>query len=272
MTETFTTPTEPTNTSDAPENPVDDQGKPIEPTDTDSSNQGGETVESLKKALNDTKAELTRLQQGNTETDGKGSSEPTEEGSGDTEGEGTETQADLQIQEAEKVAEEAGVDFTKYSEEYNTNGELSEDAYKELASKGFDKQIVDDYIEGQKARNERQTQEVSTVVGGIDNLQPVLEWAGENLSPEEIQLYNEATSKGTAATKLALEGVYARYTAANGEAPNLLQGGTTGTTSDVFKSSFEMTKAMEDDRYWNDPDYRQDIVSKIERSHKAGTI
>ena len=263
MTVTNVTPTEPTNEPQNTEQPIDNMGNPVNPDGTPAEpkppeNEGGETIESLQKALKDTKAELTRLQQ----------AQPKEPEANPQESNDTPT--DLEIRA--KEAEEKGVDFSKYSEEYNTEGTLSDESYKELADQGYDRQLVDDYIAGQKARVSQQTTEISQVVGGEENLQPVLDWAAENLSEDEIAAYNVATQNGVASAKLALQGVYSRFVAANGDRPNLIQGQGTPIGKDVFKSSFEMTKAQQDPRYWSDPDYQAEVQAKIERSHRAGTI
>ncbi len=259
MTDTNVTPSEESNEHTAPKDIVDNEGNEIKKEPT----QGGQTIESLEKALKDTKAELTKLQQG-APKDEEESEEVVEDKKETTE---------IDIAETEKEAVKAGVDFEALSTEYNSKGELSEASYKDLEAKGFPKQVVDDYIAGQKARNDIQTQALSEIVGGPDNLPKVLEWAAENLTPEEITAYNEAANGSAAQRKLALQGVYARYSDAEGVAPKLVTGSVTNNSSnDVFKSAHAMTKAMEDPRYWSDPDYRDDVSAKVERSFKAGTI
>lgn len=266
MVETNITPTESTNQPKEPEqridnmgNPVDEKGNLVEKDTNQEENKadGDDTnIESLQKALKDTKAELTRLQQKGTDTETEDLSESKAD--------------DLEIKT--KEAEDKGVDLSVYSEEYNSKGELSEDSYKELAGKGFNKEIVDDYIAGQKARLQQQTEEVTSVVGGEKNLDAVLEWAAGNLSAEEIAAYNEATKQGTASAKIALRGIYSSYIEANGQSPNLQSGDTIPSKGDVFKSPFDMQKAQQDPRYWKDPDFQKEVQEKIQRSMAAGTI
>lgn len=267
MTITSVTPTGDTNQPKPPEqpidnmgNPVDDKGNKVEKKDPPPK-EGEETVESLTKALKDTKAELTKLQQQKAE----GGEEEADE-----EEEGSSENKKLEIQKQQ--AEEAGVDFSKYSAEYNKDGKLSDASYEELAKKGFDKQLVNDYIAGQQARVDKQTKEVAEVVGGEANLSKVLEWAGENLSAEEIDFYNKSVNTSTAAAKMALQSVYTKYSEANGEAPNLITGGAPGSSNSIYKSPFEMQKDMNDPRYWTDPDFQAEVTAKAARSHKAKTI
>ncbi len=236
--------------------PVQD-GMPDNNTPADN-NEDGETKESLRKALKDTKAALTKAQQGIKD----------DQDNEDTEENNTPTNLEIQ-QQAE---ESTGLDLQEYFDEYQDKGELTQESYDKLAEQGLGKQIVDDFIAGQNARVANETREVAAVVGGEDNLNAVLEWAGENLSEAEINAYNSATQQGKDSAKLALQGLYSRYTAENGSSPNLIGGQTGGESRDVFKSSHEMTKAMEDPRYWKDPDYQKEVQDKISRSHKAGTI
>ena len=267
MTQTNTVPTPETNEPQSTEQPIDNMGNPVNPDGTPAEPQQKTeekpSYEAIEKALKDTKAELTRVQQGQAQPKEEPKQEPPKE-------ENKEPQSDLEIKE--KEAEEKGVDFSKYSTEYNSNGGLSEASYEELDGLGYPRDMVDDYIAGKNARNAAQTAEVAEVVGGVDNLDSVLEWAGDNLSDEEINAYNTATQGGTEAAKLALQGLYSRYTAENGSNPRLVQGQAGTKTGEVFKSQFDLTKAMEDKRYWTDPDYQQEVMDKAKRSQKAGTI
>lgn len=268
MTQTMTTPTGDSNQPAAPTEPIDNNGNPInddgsprEPAPKGDDNTG-EDLESLKKALKDTKAELTKLQQGKNKD---GEKEDVSEGQG-------EKDQDLQIKQQTQEAEKAGVDMAKYSDEFAETGQLSEDSYKELESKGFDKGIVDAYIEGQKAIAARQTAEVAQVVGGEENFNAIKEWAAESLSESEIAAFNTAVTSGTEAAKLAVQGLNARYVAENGSAPNLIGGETGNTGGGMFKSNYDMQQAMADPRYWKDPDYQKEVAEKAKRSMKAGKI
>ena len=47
----------------------------------------------------------------------------------------------------------------------------------------------------------------------------------------------------------------------------MLTGKAPKSTSNVFNSQAEMIKAMEDERYNDDPAYREEILQKLERSN-----
>lgn len=207
------------------------------------------SVAELAEALNNTKAELTKFQQNNKADPAKATP-----------------------QEAQAVATDAGVDFAKLTEEYNDNNSLTAETYSMLASKGFTKEVVDAYIEGQKAVSDRMSKEIYDIVGGEDSFKEVIEWAKGNLSAREIDAYNKSLTSDQATAKLLLSGIHARYRTENGNEPNLISGEPAGSNSDVFKSNHEMIKAMEDPRYWKDPDYQNEVRNKAERSQIAGTI
>ena len=51
-----------------------------------------------------------------------------------------------------------------------------------------------------------------------------------------------------------------------GQAPTLLQGDTGGAGVDSFKSVAQLTKAMNDPRYSEDPAYRDEVTAKLSQS------
>jgi hypothetical protein len=65
---------------------------------------------------------------------------------------------------------------------------------------------------------------------------------------------------------LALAGLQARYTDANGYEGKMIQG-KAAAPADTFKSQAEVVRAMSDPRYDKDPGYRDDIMQKLARSN-----
>lgn len=159
-------------------------------------------------------------------------------------------------------------DLSKFSEEWAEKGELSETSYEELQKLGYPKEFVDTYIEGFQALQDRQVGEVYKTVGGEDNYKSMIEWASANLSKEEVESYdNIITGNDPSQTKLAVKGLWAQYTEANGKQPKLI-GGSQSSTSSVtpFRSTAEVVKAMSDPRYSTDPAYRKDVEKRLEFS------
>ena len=174
--------------------------------------------------------------------------------------------------EAEKPEDKAETpkshDLSKFSEEWAEKGELSETSYKELQNLGYPKEFVDTYIEGFQALQDRQVGEVYKTVGGEENYKAMTEWASANLPENEVASYdNIITGNDPSQTKLAVKGLWAQYTEANGKQPKLI-GGSQSSSSSVapFRSTAEVVKAMSDPRYSSDPAYRKDVEKRLEFS------
>lgn len=170
--------------------------------------------------------------------------------------------------EVANVLDSAGLDFNKFQEEYNETGSLTDDAYTALEEAGFPKTLVDTWIAGQQALAQDATQAVFEVVGGQEQYGEIVQWASQNLSPQEVSAFNRTIDSGDpAAMKLAVEGLSARYRSVEGSAPKLMQGNSTPSTSGAFQSVAELTAAMRDPRYNADPAYRQTVTEKLARSN-----
>jgi hypothetical protein len=158
--------------------------------------------------------------------------------------------------------------FSKYSEEYQQSGSLSEESYKELESKGIPKDIVDAYIRGQEALIEAQVTTVYNQVGGKEQYQQMLEWAESSLPQAEVDAFNNIVASGDQSqTLLAVNGLYARYSSVS-KAPKLVNGAPSvnGRTGNVFRSTGELVAAMSDPRYKTDAAYRADVERRLEMS------
>ena len=95
----------------------------------------------------------------------------------------------------------------------------------------------------------------------------MLSWAGENLTEQEISMYDSVMDKGDpAAAFFAVQALSYRYQDANGVEGSLVQGKSPGPGG-TFRSQAEVVQAMSDPRYDNDPAYRQDVMRKLERSN-----
>ena len=114
--------------------------------------------------------------------------------------------------------------------------------------------------------SESEMNAVYQAVGGQDQYGNLISWAQENFSEAEINAYDSVIESGDIAQiNLALQALYYRYTDAVGQDGNLLQGKPAEAQSG-FRSQAELIQAMNDPRYDNDPAYRQDVLSKLDRS------
>ena len=107
---------------------------------------------------------------------------------------------------------------------------------------------------------------VYQAVGGQEQYGNLISWAQDNFSEAEINAYDSVIESGDIAQiNLALQALYYRYTDAMGQEGELLQGKPAASQS-TFRSQQELIQAMNDPRYDNDPAYRQDVLSKLDRS------
>lgn len=165
----------------------------------------------------------------------------------------------------------AGLPASKYFKEFEETGAISEDSYKELADKGIPKELVDAYIEGQKARvsqsqdlSEKAVNDLITDIGGKEAFDKMRAWANTGgLTEDEKNTYATAVDSGDPRiTKMAMENLKAKYEAAYGHAPNLVEG-QAATGPSAFKSNAEMVAAMRDPRYNTDPAYTREVERKV---------
>ena len=176
----------------------------------------------------------------------------------------------IQEQETEvaKVMDKAGLDFATFQKEYDENGELSTGAYEALNKAGFPKTLVDTWIQGQQALQTDMNNQVYSSVGGKEAYDTMLDWAKENLPETDISAFNTSVETGDPnLVKFAVQGLYARYRSeAGGNEPQLTQGAVNETSGGSFQSAAELTAAMRDPRYANDPAYRKNVANKLSRS------
>ena len=176
-----------------------------------------------------------------------------------------EPKNDLEI--AEKAVDNAGLDMSSLADEYAQNGKLADKSYEALEKSGIPKEYVDQFIAGQKAIGEQQTNTVKDMVGGNEAYDEMAKWASDNMSEGEKKAYNTAVnSQDMDTVKLAVESLKAKYQTANGTEPNLVQGKATPATEQGYASWAEVTQAMADPRYAKDPAYQAAVKTKISNS------
>lgn len=119
----------------------------------------------------------------------------------------------------------------------------------------------------QETLTEAQAQELFKMVGGEKAYQSMIAWAGQNLSQEEISMYDAVMGKGDPnSIYFAVQALNNKYSEAVGNDGQLLTGRGNTDSGSVFRSQAELVQAMSDPRYDNDPAYRQDIIRKLDRS------
>jgi hypothetical protein len=173
-------------------------------------------------------------------------------------------------------------DWTRWGKEIDLKGDLSEATKKEVAKRlNADPIVVEQMVRGRQAMQKQAFDSSAQVVGGADNLKRMLKWAGENLSPDEINAMNQGL-QGAAAQSI-LMGLQARYQASQPVAqesqpepsvstPNAVTGKPRqpGPEVQAFTSEAEMKAAIADPRYRTDPAFRSAVEQRIVISSQYG--
>lgn len=162
-----------------------------------------------------------------------------------------------------------GLNMDEFSAEFAEKGELSPESFAKLEKAGIGKDMVDAYIEGQIALQEKYDAKGYAVVGGQDKFAQMTEWAVQNMTRAELVAFNDAVnSRDEAKMLMAVRSMKASYDAASGVDPKLVGGGGEPTVNS-FRSRAELTSAMKDPRYETDPAYRADVIAKLDATDMA---
>ena len=121
---------------------------------------------------------------------------------------------------------------------------------------------------GSREFSDNDVQQIHGLVGGQENYNNMMGWANENVPEQEINMYDAVMELGNPlAAYFAVQSLALKYQDAAGRDGQLVKGKAPKSTADVFNSQAELIKAMEDDRYNDDPAYREAIQAKLERSN-----
>lgn len=219
-----------------------------------------ECFDNIEDFLND----YNRLREGVAQDD-----EPEEEGLQD-EGEDNE---DAEEEES-RQDESEGIDFDYLTEEFLETGTLSDESFAALEEAGVPREVVEAHIAGLEAQAELTRYKAAESVGGTENLDAILQWAGQALPEKDIDRINGLVAAGDFdGYLLALQGVKARYEAAYGSLEgSQIAGDTTALGVDLYQSMEEMKADMRDPRYGKDEAFRARVAAKVSRSRRAGSL
>lgn len=202
------------------------------------------STEDLAKAYNELESKLGKTNEKETSNDTAG--DTTDDSSND--------------EDAAPMAEAVSVATAEYSEK----GELSDKTFDALEQAGLPREMVEAYIQGQEAIAVGQAADVQQTIGGLANYEAMAEWAGENLDDADLDAFNTIVETGTVEqAKVAVKGLYSQFLSAGGKPPQLIQGDTVGSGLKPFTSSAQITEAMRDPRYKNDPAYRENVEKRL---------
>ena len=200
-----------------------------------------------------------------------------EEPAAETEAEEPSAEATEEETEEESSEEPSEVYQTleSASQEYEEGGELSPDTLEKLAqldSKELVEQWVQ-YVNSSKgdpepgAMPQEDVDRIMGSVGGTDQYQQMVAWAGDALSPEEIAAYDAVVTSGDPnSVYWAVQGLRSKYVESNGYEGTQVSGNRAARPEPGFRSQAELARAISDPRYRDDPAYRMDVEQKLARS------
>ena len=241
---------------------AEDKLRQFEKTESENELIGGKfrTQEDLLKAYQELQTKL-------------GTKETTEEGE-ETTGEAEETPKDKTTEEEEPVNETVDYMF-ELNEEFEKNGQLSEEAIDKLSSMDT-KDLIANYMQYQAKASEQaraglQNQQaidaIKNSVGGDEAYGEMINWAAENLPPEEINDYNSITNSGNpTAIKFAVESLANRSRTSEGYEAPLVTGRKADSSVKPYRSQAELARDIGNPLYSTDPAFRQDVEDRLARS------
>jgi len=121
--------------------------------------------------------------------------------------------------------------------------------------------------EEEQGLTEAQAEQLFKMVGGEKAYKSMINWAGQNLSKEEISMYDSVMGKGDPnAIFFAVQALNAKYGDATGKDGQMLSGKQAQEVDAGFQSQAQLVEAMSDPRYDRDPAYRRSVLEKLANS------
>ena len=114
---------------------------------------------------------------------------------------------------------------------------------------------------------EQQATDLKNVAGGEQQYTEMLQWAKDNLSQQEVAMFDTVIDRGDPlAAFFAVRSLAYRYLDSQGRDGTMITGTAPRGEGSQFNSQAEVVEAMSDPRYDRDPAFRQKIMKKLERS------
>lgn len=165
--------------------------------------------------------------------------------------------------------ETAGLDdgkFHEFAEKITQKGGLDDDDYAKLAKDhGISRQMAETYVQGFQAQVEQARTALYQQAGIKDDAEfgVIAKWAVDNLTKAEQDAFDKAVrADNGAGAAWALQGLKARYTQANGRAPNLVRGETSRAQSG-YQSREAYLAELDKATRTNDPGLHAQIQRKL---------
>ena len=192
-------------------------------------------------------------------------------------GEKSETVSEETESENEPVEEESepSDNILEQLWQQGSNNKLTKETFEELskmdpievAKKAMELRSKSESPQGREF-TEQDVQQIHQLVGGQENYNNMMSWANQNIPEQEVNMYDAVMELGNPlAAYFAVQSLALKYQDSSGRDGQMITGKAPKAQGDVFNSQAEMVKAMEDDRYHDDPAYRAEVMAKLERSN-----
>jgi hypothetical protein len=166
-------------------------------------------------------------------------------------------------------------DWDNWSYEVAATGTLSEDTRTKISHKtGLNESMIDDFLTGQKAKMRESYTQAGTIVGGIDRLQNMLQWASETLS-EDVQYSINAGMSTPNMRDITLRGLAAKFDAAESAKPgnnepaptqNRVNQTATQQTYTTYTTRREFLTDRNNPRFKIEPKFREVVEQRMMRT------
>jgi len=256
---------------------LEDQAN-LEKTEESSTSEGSELLAGKYKSVEELEKGYQELQQKMSSGEKTEEPEPKAESESEPESESdTETTGDAKEIYGEFIGsrfEEAGIDFGGMNDRWQQTGKLTQDDYTALDGAGFNKEMVDAYLEGVQFKATQDSQlaaqqvlDIKQEFGGEKAYDDMIAWASTALTDGEKAAFDRSIrTTDLDQIKLVIGGLQSRYQSQANIEPKLIGGKAARGPVDKYESHAQVIAAMNDDRYKTDPAYRKKVEQKLSRS------
>lgn len=142
-------------------------------------------------------------------------------------------------------------------DEVQTSDDKGEPAEQEDSEEEVESEVI----------TEEQANQIFEALGGEKAYKSMIDWAAQNLTSQEIKMYDSVMGKGDPnSIFFAVQALHTKYLDAVGKDGQLLTGKGSSDSGSAFRSQQELVQAMSDPRYDRDPAYRQEVILKLQNS------
>ncbi|WP_412058445.1 capsid assembly protein [Bartonella sp. DGB2] len=179
-----------------------------------------------------------------------------------------EVSSDQVSEQAEDIAEQAGVDVSAIETQWLEDGTIPQTELKKLEQIGITQDMVQEFVQYRYEKAREGFNGVIEDVGGQETFTKMKDWAAKNWDETQLDAYNKAVNSGDKGqVAFAIKALKADYEKLNKRAPKLLNVANQQTKGGmIFQSTEEIVAAKTDPRYKSDPAYRRKITDAIKRS------